>query len=318
MRAPIALIALLAAGPGVAGSGHRPAPSQTLPGNPALHRVNIVGSRADGTPDDRRGPLQALAPALGLDPAEVTRLRASTGLVLCDEDRDGMRPIASAVLVGDGTRIVTAAHVLRDPVKDWAPLPAGTACLFRNQAASPETVPLRLDGTQVLGTGGRDDLWDPNDYAVVRLVHPLADPAARPFPLAAAPDRPGAPVILISGFQADLRPSLGLSGPIAQEAHVERAGQADGFAPRPIYLVGAMDAGGSGGAMLVRDGGGLALAGIVSSTGAISRNGFAFSLQMMSFVRAIAIEGSFRKAVEEHAVSETGPAGPALCRRRIC
>ncbi len=69
-------------------------------------------------------------------------------------------------------------------------------------------------------------------------------------------------------------------------------------APVPVYLIGSMDAGGSGGAMLVRDGGTLRLAAIVSTTGSINRNGMPFSLQMSSFVRVISIAGGFLAAVE--------------------
>lgn len=297
MRRLIALLASLAAAPATAGQLALSPSAVRLPALPLI-RVNIVGSRPDGTPDDRRGTLKRLRAALGLSTTEATRIRASTGIVLCNEEKQGMRPLASGVLVGDGTAIVTAAHVLRDPKKGWAALPPGTRCLFRNQAEPPETVPLRIDRTEVLGSGGRDNIWDPNDYAVVRLAAPLKDPAAIPFPIAAAPQTEGTPVLLISGFQTDLRSKLGLTDPIAQRAHIELAGQAKGAAPRPLYLAGAMAAGGSGGAMLIRSGGHLALAAIVSSTGAINRNGFPFSLKMRSFIRVIAIDGRFRAAVE--------------------
>jgi hypothetical protein len=318
MRAAIALLALLAAAPATAGQVAAPArPAADAPGPPVI-RVNIVGSRPDGTPDDRRGTLARLRTQLGLSPAEAARIRASTGIVLCDEDEDGLRPLASAVLVGDGTAIVTAAHVLRDPKKGWAALPAGTRCLFRNQAARPEAVPLRIDRTEILGAGGRGNLWDPNDYAVVRLARPLATRGAVPFPIAEAPDAPGTPVLLISGFQTDLEAKLGRAEPIAQQARIERAGQAEDDAPRPLYLAGAMAAGGSGGAMLVRSRGRLALAAIVSSTGAISRNGFPFSLRMRSFIRVIAVNGRFRAAIEARALARAATPANGSCRIGLC
>ncbi len=293
MRATLVLLSLLSAAPAGAGRSALPSCGRCLPIVP----VNIVGALPDGTPDDRRGTLGAMAGPLGLTPVEAARLAASTGIVLCDTGQ-GMRPLASAVLVGDASTIATAAHVLRDPSQDGAPLPPGTACQFRSQGQPQETVALRLDATEVLGAGGRADIWDPNDFAVVRLAAPLQSIQARPFPIVSPPVDPGAAVILVSGFQVDLRDRLGERQPIVQLAHVEQAGSAAPGEPRPIYLAGAMDAGGSGGAMLVRTAGGLALAGIVSTTGAVNRNGFAFSLPMMSFIRVIAVEGDFRRAVE--------------------
>lgn len=304
----LGLLALLAAAPATALRNAPPAPAVSPSPALPLIRVNIVGSRPDGTPDDRRGTLDGLRAALGLSPAEAERIRASTGIVLCAEEGEAMRPLASGVLVGDGAAIATAAHVLRDPKKDWAPLPAGSRCLFRTQAEPAETVPLRIDATEVLGSGGRDNFWDPNDYAVVRLAHPLTNPAAQGFPIATAPVAEGTPVLLISGFQSDLVAKLGLATPIAQRARVETADPIEGNAPRAIYLAGAMDTGGSGGAMLVRSHGSLALAAIVSSTGNISRNGFPFSLAMRSFVRVIAVEGTFRSAVEALTLARLLPA----------
>ena len=314
MRALAALLTLLVAAPAAAGERVARAPGSRPPAcAPCLPlvKVNIVGRRSDGTPDDRRGPLARLGSRLGLSQAETARIRAATGIVSCDLG-DGLKPLASGVLVGDGSAIATAAHVLRDPARDGVRLAPGTRCLFRNQAHPPEAVALRLDGSETLGSGGRADIWDPNDFAVVRLAAPLRNPAAVAFPLALAPNRPGTPVLLISGFQVDLRAALGDREPIAQLATVEAAadpagggavgggavGGTDGAAPRALYLSGAMDAGGSGGAMLVRQGGRLALAAIVSTTGAVSRNGFPFSVARMSFIRVITVEGRFRNAVE--------------------
>lgn len=266
--------------------------------------VNIVGRRADGSFDDRRGPLADLAPGLGLSPGEAARIRASTGFVLCDVD--GMKPIASGVLIGDGRAIATAAHVLRDPKRGGTPFPPAMRCAFRTQSVPPETVPLRLDASKVLGAGGRDPS-DPNDYAVVRLSTPLANPLARPFPGVPPPTATGSRVLLVSAFQADLSPRSGTPDPIVQEATIEVAGTTEPGAPRPLYLSGAMDMGGSGGPMLVRQDGELALAGIVSSTGAINRNGMPFSIAMHSFVRVISVEGSFRTAVEGAAHPQAVP-----------
>lgn len=306
MRALIAAVCLTASFAADA-SPRVPArpPPLCLAGCLPVVRVNIVGRRADGSLDDRRGPLADLAPGLGLSPAEAARIRASTGYVLCDVD--GMKPIASGVLIGDGRAIATAAHVLRDPKDGGTPFPPDMRCQFRTQSIPPETVPLRLDASKVLGAGGRDPA-DPNDYAVVRLAAPLANPLARPFPGVPPPTASGTRVLLISAFQADLRPRPGVPDPIVQEAVVESAGDTARGAPRPLYLSGAMDVGGSGGPMLVRHAGELALAGIVSSTGGINRNGMPFSIAMHSYVRVISVEGSFRTAVEQAAQPQALPA----------
>lgn len=280
-----------------------------------LIRVNIVGRRADGMPDDRRGTLPTEQAQLGLSDAEAARIRATTGLILCD--LDGMKALATGTLAGDDTTLVTAAHVLRDPARDGVELPRGTRCVFRSQSLPPETVPLRLDGSEVLGPGGRGDVWDPNDYAVVHLAAPLHNPAAVPFPVGRAPTTPGSPVILVSAFQVDLQPDFGNRDPIVQQAGVELAGPTGPGAPQPIYLAGAMEAGGSGGPVLVRQGGKLRLVAIVSTTGNFSRDGMPFSLSMGSFVRVIGIEAGFRAAIDA-ATDAQCRAAPDLQTQQPC
>lgn len=304
MRRVLALLsALIAAAPAAAGP-MVPAPAMPCAVCERVLRVNIVGRRADGSPDDRRGPLARMAPALGLSVAEVRRIRATTGLILCRLDR--LRPLGSAALGRDGQTIITAAHVLRDPAAGGAPFPAGTDCVFRSQAEPPEEVPLILDGSQILGSGGRADVRDPNDYAVVRLARPLADPGAVPFPVNGAPLDDGARLIVVSGFQRDLLDALGDGEPIVQEDMIGAVGEAPPGAPRPYFLIGAMDIGGSGGVVLVRRAGVLMLTAVVSSTGDISRNGMPFSLERSSYVRVIGIEGGFLEALA------APPAAPAL------
>ncbi len=210
MRILFALLMILSAAAPASATGRIGTVTAVLPPRctncAMLIRVNIVGRRADGTPDDRRDTLARQKAALGLSDEEVARIRATTGIVSCDTD--GMRPIASGTLV-DSTTVITAAHVMRDPARGNVALPVGTHCLFRTQSLPPETVPLRLDGTEIIGSGGRDDMADPNDFAVLRLAHPLHDPAAQPFLIGPSPTQKGTDVILISGFQADLRPCHG-------------------------------------------------------------------------------------------------------------
>ncbi|MBI1218394.1 MAG: trypsin-like serine protease [Rhodobacteraceae bacterium] len=299
MRARLALLIGLATAAPATGIGavvfRSPPPAVATAWAARLIRVNIVGRRADGMPDDRRDTLPRQQAALGLSAAEAARIRATTGLVLCD--LDGMKALASAVLAGDRQTLVTAAHVLRDPKRGDMELPRGTRCVFRSQSLPPETVQLRLDGSEVLGAGGRTDMSDPNDYAVVRLAAPLRNPDAVPFPVGVPETDPGSTVLLISAFQVDLQSTLGNRDPIAQLAEVEVAASPQPATPRPIYLSGAMDAGGSGGPMLVRTDGTLHLAGIVSTTGNVSRDGMPFSLTMGSFIRVITVEGPFLSAI---------------------
>ena len=319
MSTVIALLAALAAATPAWPGGGLVAPR--CDGCGAVIRVNIVGRRPDGTPDDRRDSLANQQARLGLSDAEVARVRATTGLILCDIG--GMQALATGMLAGDAATLITAAHVLRDPARAGIALPQGTRCLFRNQSLPPETVALRLDGTEVLGPGGREDAADPNDYAVVHLAAPLRNAAAVPFLIGPLPTAPGTRVILISAFQDDLLPTLGNREPVAQEAVVEQVGAVGVGEPRPVYLTGSMDAGGSGGAMLLRQGGVLRLVAIVSSTGNLSRNGMPFSLEMSSFVRVIGVEGAFLDALGRMAarppdslplaMAGSAPCGPRLC-----
>jgi hypothetical protein len=251
--------------------------------------VNIVGTRADGTPDDRRGMLRDLAGGLGLSAADVTRIRGATGVIICRLDKE--RVLGSAVLVGRGV-VLTVAHMLRDSSEGFAEFPRGTPCRFRTQAVPPQEVSLLLDGSEVLGAGGQDDLNDTRDYAVLRLAAPLTD--VEPFEVG-APVAVKTGLILISGFQWDM-PVVAPSEPIAQLAEVETEVTPPN-APRAYFLRGAMETGGSGGVALVRQDGVLKAVGIVSSTGNTMRNGWPFSVENSSFVRVIALEGAVVDAI---------------------
>lgn len=215
----------------------------------AITPVNVI----DGA--DERGALTEIGASLGLSGSEIARIRQVSGHVVCTNPE----PVtASGALFLTNGQVLTAAHTFFQPNGERR-----TACFFRQQTAGSDWLPL-ADGPGNVRFGATvPKPGSNNDWAVVRLVSPVA--GAEPF--APDPSRPAAGDALVvvsaqpAGFE-HVDPNV----PIAQPCTVRRApisSQATSFY-RTDCDAGS---GSSGGMHLYRLSGELVFRGMTISTG---------------------------------------------------
>jgi hypothetical protein len=171
-----------------------------------LYRVNII----DGA--DGRDSLLTLGPALGLSPAEITRIRTVSGFVGCFLPSPSLG--TGALFLTNG-QILTAAHILFSPSGERR-----SKCFFRNQEVDPVMIDLDT-GNAAFGAvpprAGSND-----DYAIVRLVEPL--PGADPFPVEdGVPVVAGDQLIVVDAHPAGLEKELDKAVPVVQACMVRRS-----------------------------------------------------------------------------------------------
>ncbi|MDQ3561313.1 MAG: serine protease [Pseudomonadota bacterium] len=216
-----------------------------------LHPVNIM----DGA--DERGSLLALGPALGLSPDEIARIRAVSGYVGCFLPSPS---VGSGALFLDNRQIITAGHILFDP--------SGTPrskCFFRNQAAEPVMVDLLTDPANTRFGGHPPKAGSNSDFAIVRLVEPVA--GAEPFPVEpTVPVAAGDALIVVTAHPAGMAAEMDKSAPVVQGCRVRRApisSSATSFFRTDCDATGSS----SGGMHLARVNGRLAFRGVTITAG---------------------------------------------------
>lgn len=243
---------------------------------------------------DGRGPITEKAEQLGLSAAEVDRLRAATGYVVCPgaEHRNGI--VASAAVVASAQVVVTVGHAFvdeaglpRTPIED---------CVFRNQAAPPAEIRLAGGDALWVGLAGAADPHDPSDYAVAVLALPVA--GATPLSVVETLLKPGARVIGIVAWQQIEGRALDPDVPVAQDCAVREIDDGNGARPANYLTDCDLGPGGSGGHILTRVGDELATAGVFSTSGGPRSEGRSFSRRLGSYTRVVAIDGGFALAVE--------------------
>ena len=213
--------------------------------------VNIIDGKDD------RDSLLLLGPELGLSTAEIARIRKATGYVGCLSPSPS---IASGSLFLDNTQILTAAHVFFEPSgkRRWK-------CFFKNQDSDPVMIDLQVDDANARFGSRKPKPGSNNDYAVVRLVEPLA--GAAPFPvLPQVPVKAGDKLVVVSAHPADMEREVDRGLPVVQGCSVRRAPvsrEKTSFYRSDCDATGAS----SGGMNLSRVDGELVFRGITISTG---------------------------------------------------
>ncbi|MFI5411419.1 trypsin-like peptidase domain-containing protein [Kaistia sp. UC242_56] len=218
-----------------------------------LQRVNII----DGTDD--RDSLLKIGPSLGLTRSEISRIRSVSGYVGCLSPSPS---VGSAALFLNNQQILTAAHVFFEPSgkRRWK-------CFFRPQSVDGPMIDLIVDDRTHFGSK-KPKAGSNNDYAIVRLVEPLA--GAVPFPV--VPDVPvqnGDKLIVITAHPAEMEKEVDRDIPVAQGCQVRRAIDKSRSAAATSFFRTDCDATGasSGGMNLSRVNGQLVFRGITITTG---------------------------------------------------
>ena len=223
----------------------------TLWGLTSTHVIpaNIIDGKDD------RGALVQLGPALGLSPAEITRIRAVFGNVACFGDKPR---IGSAALFVTNGQILSAAHIFFEGAT------RATKCFFRPQNANAGWVPLLTDNTHARFGSATPKPGSNSDWAVVRLAAPIA--SAVPFAVDRALRAVGDKLIVVTahpqGFDT-LDPAM----PVVQACAVRRVPKST---EATTFYRSDCDAspGSSGGMHLFRGGdGALSFRGMTISTG---------------------------------------------------
>ncbi len=253
---PAALLALLLAAPAAA---------------------NVI----DGADD--RDSLLALAPKLGLSPAEVQHIRSSTGFVACLSPTPSM---GSGVLFLDNQQVLTASHILYQPDGK-----ARSRCFFRNQTIPPVMVDLvPYKGYAAFGAMP-PKAGTSQDFAIVRTALPVTGGA--PFVVADSLPAKGEKLIVITAHPAGMAKEVDRFVPVAQSCTVRRVLSAGRYA---ALFNTDCDATGSssGGANFTRTSSGLVLRGVTISTGPWQTPSFAgapYNEKRGSFTSAISVSG---------------------------
>ncbi|HWJ73367.1 MAG TPA: serine protease [Kaistia sp.] len=248
MRAVLLIIFALFITPAAAFGPSTPA---VPPDRSPVVRVNII----DG--EDGRDSLVRLGPSLGLDAADIARIRAVSGYVGCLSPSPS---VGSAALFLDNQHILTAAHVFFEPSgqRRWK-------CFFKNQAADPVMIDLLVDDANARFGARKPKPGSNNDYAIVRLAEPLA--GAMPFPVAAdMPVTAGEKLIVVTAHPADMAREVDRGMPVVQGCTVRRkpvSTEKTSFFRTDCDATGAS----SGGMNLARINGTLAFRGIIITTG---------------------------------------------------
>ncbi len=212
--------------------------------------VNII----DGA--DERGSILALGHSLGLSAAEMDRIRSVSGHVGCFAP---LPAVASGALFLTNDQVLTAGHVFFTDAGQRE-----SKCFFRRQAPGSEWLPLRLDAA-----GARFGALPPkpgsnDDWAIVRLVRPIAD--VRPFPVDTTRPAVGDALIVVSAHPAGMDRQIDPSVPVVQGCRVRRAPISSGATS--FYRTDCDASGASSGGMhLFRAAGELRFRGITISTG---------------------------------------------------
>lgn len=243
---------------------------------------------------DGRAPLSESAERLGISAAEVERLRASTGYLVCPGSTHGNGIVASAALVGSARILLTVGHALVDEAgRARGPL---EACVFRNQAVPPSEVPLAGADAVWIGLSGPPKAHDPRDLAIALLARPVQ--GASPLALRRGTLAAGTRVVGIVAWQEVDGRRFDADTPVVQDCAVRDLDAAEGSLPTNYLTDCDLGPVGSGGHILTRVDGQWATSGVFSSSGGDLSLGRSFSRRLGSFTRVIGVDGAVADALD--------------------
>lgn len=245
---------------------------------------------------DGRGAITEKAEQLGLSGADVERLRAATGYVICPGSANGNGIVASAALVESNQLIVTVGHAFvdeqglpREPIGD---------CIFRNQATPPSEI--RLAGGDYLwvGLAGPATPHDPSDYAVALLSRPVdvPEPLRMNSPLSGLGI--GDHVIGIVAWQEIEGRQLDPGTPVVQDCVLRDFDASNGTQPTNYLTDCDLGPVGSGGHLVVKADGEWVTGGVFSTSGGERSAGRSFNRRLGSYTRVVAVDGGLASAVK--------------------
>ena len=242
---------------------------------------------------DGRGALDEKAEQLGLSTADVAHLRSAAGYVVCPGSTHGNGIVASAALVGSAQVVLTVGHAFVDELgRPRAPL---SHCVFRVQSNPPVEVPLAGEDAVRSGLTSPPTPHSPRDYAVAVLSRPV--PGAVPLRLA-APLATDTRVVGIVAWQEIDGKSLDPNMPVVQDCAIRDSDPAEGRLPTNYLTDCDLGPVGSGGHILVRQGGEWATAGVFSTSGGDLSVGRSFSRRLGSYTRVIGVDGGVADALD--------------------
>ena len=217
----------------------------------AILNVNVI----DGA--DERDSLLAIGAQLGLSSDEIARIRKVSGYVGCFLPNPS---VGTGALYLTNQQILTAGHIFFEPSGERR-----SSCFFKNQDSVSVKIDLLVDDANAAFGGNPPRAGSNGDYAIVRLVEPLA--GAEPFPV-----NPGVPVaagdrlIVVTAHPVGMAREVDNSIPVVQPCTVRRApvsSTATSFYRTDCDATGSS----SGGMHLSRVGGELVFRGITITTG---------------------------------------------------
>jgi hypothetical protein len=243
---------------------------------------------------DGRGSLVQKADQLGLSAADVSRLRAATGFVVCPGAEHGNGIVASAALVESAQVIVTVGHAFVDEQgRSRGPI---EGCVFRSQAVPPVEVPLAGGEAIWVGLRGAAKPHDPDDYAVAVLSRPVA--GAQPLRLRGDRAVVDERMVGIVAWQ-EMEPAAETGVPIVQDCAVRDLDPAQGGQPTNYLTDCDLGPVGSGGHLIARAGNEWVTSGVFSTSGGKLSIGRSFSRRLGSYTRVIAVDAGVVTALQE-------------------
>ena len=195
------------------------------------NRVSVIKKvleKAGDQTGDSRLPITLGGPKLGLSAQEIDRLRDNTGLVQCDGKKNEAR--GSATLLGDGSHILTAAHIFIDD--SGKSRESNFSCTFTTQGTQPQTRKFSFKlGDPKLAAIGKNWPKDPwGDYAVITLDKPISGTNPIPINLTDKTIKNSQKTFVVSALQID-RMNFYRSQPLIenceiydQEFHIQASG----------------------------------------------------------------------------------------------
>lgn len=193
----------------------------------------------DGKALDPRGSILDLGPKIGLANKDIIRSRYTTGYMICPHAPDAG---GAAALIGDGTHIITSAHLFTDDFGGYKD--DLSDCFFQNQASPNKRVQLKFNRDPSKNIFSRDPSRDgENDIAVVEIdLKSLPDgkflpPGIKPFPLDDSESvlTKGQKVVMISASAKNMKRPVDPNIPVVQACHYEKSMAYDGA--RKVYGV---------------------------------------------------------------------------------
>jgi hypothetical protein len=231
--------------------------------------------------NNSRKTISQFAVAEGLDPADVRRRHAASGLVECGRAHGaGQLTLANNV-------ITTAAHVFFD--EDGAP--RGDSCVFALKSPEGHEIQVPIDLSSII-TGSRDpySVATVHDWAAAKLASPVVGPT----PYGIAPHVDLGPVEFAARGHIDWGDSRQLSLEKCQ-LYKQLAQSVEGT--REFSFDCDTGNGASGGAVLTDEIGGELAAVLIGYRSVDPEAALPFSSKHYNFV--VSVEGAFRDAAEK-------------------